>query len=115
MNNKPTEKVSLIGSIIDLPLEDFKKELVSQRVTVGIALNLKLHLVSEFERCKLMSQDLAQSIAKGTLKEDDPDVSKAYTGLFVQMQKIENMVSCVSDYIHQITTGVENTFDTQKH
>lgn len=111
--NKP--EATVMGSIIDMPLEDFKKELVKQKVNVGVANNLRLHLIGEYERCKSMVQDLQSAILAGTLKEDDPEVQKSYVGLHVQMQKIEDKVCYLVEYTNQLSTGLESTFDTQKH
>lgn len=107
--------VTMMGAIIDLDLEDFKKELEKQKVNVGVANNLRLHLIGEYERCKAIVNDLQTSILKGILKEDDPEVQKAYVGTYVQMQKIEDKVNAIVQYVQHLSEGLENTFDTLKH
>lgn len=99
-------EVSMMGMIIDLSLEDFKEELAKQRVNVGVANNLRLHLIGEYERCKIMVQDLQSAILAGTLKEDDPSVQKSYVGLHVQMQKIEEKVAFLHEFSNKMTQGL---------
>lgn len=99
-------ETSMMGRIIDLSLEEFKEELTKQRVNVGIANNLRLHLVGEYERCKIMVQDLQTAILAGTLKEDDPNVQKSYVGLHVQMQKIEEKVAYLYEFSNKMTQGL---------
>lgn len=112
---KHQEVSTMIGSIIDLPIEEFKEELKKQKVNIGVANNLRLHLIGEYEKCKIMVQDLQNSILSGSLKEDDPEVQKSYVGLYVQMQKIEDKVNAIVEYVQHLSEGLENTFDTLKH
>lgn len=105
MEEKVVEK-SLIGAIIDLPIEEFKEELKNQKVPIGVASNLKLHLVAEFEQCKKMLDELKDAIFAGRLDAEAEDVKSSYVSLYASMQKIEDEVTCLDEYIGQLQAGL---------
>ena len=83
------EEKSMIGKIIDLPLEEFKKEIVEQKVPIGVINNVKLNLFGAYEELRLRKENILSQIFSGELDKDNPTVKKVLDGLYSEMTKIE--------------------------
>ena len=78
---------SMIGKIIDLPLEDFERELVEQKVNIGTINNLILNLESIYFELKVRKDAILDLVFKGVNSKEDPEVKKSLDGLYAEMIK----------------------------
>lgn len=81
-----------IGEIIDMPLGDFKKELVSQHVNIGTINNLILWFESIYSELSGRRTAIMDLVLKGIRAGNDAEVVKSLEGLYAEMTKIEQKV-----------------------
>lgn len=81
-----------IGEIIDMPLEDFKKELIAQHVNIGTINNLILWFESIYAELSGRRTAIIDLVRKGIRAKDDEEVVKSLEGLYAEMLKIEQKV-----------------------
>ena len=62
---------SMIGKIIDLPLEDFERELVEQKVNIGTINNLILNLESIYFELRLRKDSILDLVFKGVNSKEE--------------------------------------------
>ena len=87
---------SMVGAIIDMSEDEFKEELVNQKVNVGVANNLILHLSSIYEDLKRRKDGvISLVIAKDKTEEE---VKSTLGGLYAEMMKIERKVELIKEY-----------------
>ena len=79
---------SMIGKIIDLPLEDFERELVEQKVNIGTINNLILNLESIYCVLRVRKDAILDLAFKGIKSKDDPEIQKSLDGLYAEMIKV---------------------------
>lgn len=99
---KPTEEKSLLGRIIDLPLEDFKEELVKQKVSLGVMCNVRLSLTSAYQELVLRKEAIMKNIALNEFSQDDPKVKSALEGIYAELTKIEGKVTYLNEVINNL-------------
>ena len=99
---KPTEEKSLLGRIIDLPLEDFKEELVNQKVSLGVMCNVRLSLTSAYQELVLRKEAIMKNIASNAFSQDDPKVKSTLEGIYAELTKIEGKVTYLSEVINDL-------------
>lgn len=75
-----------MGSIIDMPLEEFEKELVEQKVNIGTINNLILNLESIYYELRVRKDKILEIAFSD---KDNPDIKKALEGLYAEMTKTE--------------------------
>ena len=97
------EEQSMIGKIIDLPLEEFKKEIVEQKVSIGVLSNLKINLFGAFEECRMRKENIISQILEGKLNKEDPTVKKVLDGLYVEMTKIEQKSLYLTERVKELS------------
>lgn len=83
----------MIGKIIDLPLEDFERELKEQKVNIGTINNLILNLESIYNELKTRKDGVLKLVFKGIKSKDDPEISKCLNGLYAEMVKTEQKIT----------------------
>ena len=99
MSNKEIEKSreeqisSMIGKIIDMPLSDFEKELIEQKVSIGIINNLSLNLSGIYYDLKTRKDAVLNLVANGVRPKEDPEVKKCLDGLYAEMIKVEQKIT----------------------
>ena len=71
INKQPKEEKSMIGKIIDLPMEDFERELVEQKVNIGTMNNLILNLEAIYFDLRNRKDVILNSIFEGRLEKDN--------------------------------------------
>ena len=96
---------SYMGKIIDLPLEQFKEELVKQKVNVGTMNNLIIHLTSVYYDLKKRKDDIISSTINGRFRREDTD--SVIKGIYVEMARIEEKVT----YLKELTKTLINAVD----
>ena len=83
----------MIGNIIDLPLEDFKKELVRQKVNIGTINNLILNLEGAYFELRTRKDTVLDLVFKSGKSKDDPEIKKSLDGLYAEMIKVEQKIT----------------------
>lgn len=80
---------SMLGKIVDLPIEEFKVELIKQKVNIGTLKNLYISLVGAYSELNSRKDNIVQQCIKGELSKDDANVKESLEGLYLEMMKIE--------------------------
>lgn len=83
----------MIGNIIDLPLEDFEKELVRQKVNIGTINNLILNLEGAYFELRTRKDAVLDLVFKSGKSKDDPEIKKSLDGLYAEMIKVEQKIT----------------------
>lgn len=91
------ESQSMIGAIIDLPLEKFKEELVRQRVNIGTINNLILNLEAVYFDLRSRKDGVMNLVFTNVKDKNDPEVKKSLDGLYAEMTKIEQKVTYLKE------------------
>lgn len=93
--NKTSKRqdTTMIGRIVDLSLEDFEKELVRQKVSIGVINNLILHLEGVYYELRVRKEGVLNLIFKGGKSKDDPEIKRALDGLYAEMIKVEQKIT----------------------
>ena len=99
---------SMIGKIIDLPLEDFERELVEQKVNIGTINNLILNLESIYFELRVRKDAILDLVFKGIKSKEDPEVKKSLDGLYAEMIKVEQKIT----YLKQRSKDLINVDST---
>lgn len=92
----------LMGNIIDLPLEEFKAELIKQKVNVGLINNLILNLESIYFELRTRKDAILNLVFKGLKSKEDPEIKKSLDGLYAEMTKIELKVSYLKETVKNL-------------
>ena len=85
------EEPSMIGKIIDLPLVDFERELIEQKVNIGTINNLILNLEGAYLELKLRKDAILKQKFEGVISE--VVASATINGLYAEMIKIEQKIT----------------------
>ena len=105
-NKKKKQKVeqqtSTIGRIIDMPMEEFKEELVRQKVNIGVMNNLILNLEGSYAELKSRKDSVLDLVFKGMKSKDDPEITKSLEGLYAEMTKIEQKVVYLKQRVKEL-------------
>lgn len=96
---------SIIGKIIDLPLEKFKEELIIQKVNIGTINNLIIHLGSMYYELRHRKDSIIKSVTGGRISVEDG--KKAVMGLYAEMQKIEDKVTYLKEVSKSMLESIE--------
>ena len=91
-HNKKQPEKSMIGEIIDMPLEDFEDELVKQKVNVGTMNNLILNLESVYYELRMRKDGVIKLVTDGKKLKDDLEITSALNGLYAEMTKVEQKI-----------------------
>lgn len=100
MKSKKEDK-SMIGKIIDLPMEDFERELVEQKVNVGTMNNLILNLEAIYFDLRQRKDTLIKSVFDGRLSKEDTD--SAIKGLYAEMTKLEQKIVYLKSKVKELS------------
>lgn len=95
-------EATMIGKIIDLPLEDFKAELVRQRVNIGTMNNLILNLEGAYNELRMRKDGVLDLVFKGGKSKDDPEIKKTLDGLYAEMTKVEQKITYLKERVKEL-------------
>ena len=84
---------SMIGRIIDLPLEDFEKELIRQKVNIGTINNLIINLEGAYYELRVRKDAVIYLVFKNGMSKDDLNIKKSLDGLYAEMIKVEQKIT----------------------
>ena len=99
---------SMIGKIIDLPLEDFEKELIRQKVNIGTINNLILNLEGAYYELRVRKDAVIDLVFKNGMSKDDLNIKKSLDGLYAEMIKVEQKIT----YLKQRSKDLVNVDKT---
>lgn len=85
------EAVTMIGHIVDLPLEEFEKELVRQKVNIGTINNLILNLEGVYFELRSRKDAILRANFEGTIER--AKAQDAINGLYAEMIKVEQKIT----------------------
>lgn len=106
MKKKDTSDVqqyqSMMGKIIDLPLDEFKAELIKQKVNIGTMNNLILNLESIYYDLRKRKDAVLDLVFKGLRSREDPDIQKSLDGIYAEMTKIEQKVVYLKELVGKL-------------
>lgn len=88
---------SMVGKIIDLPLEDFKREVEEQHLNVGMTHNVRIALVGIYSDLCVRKDNVINLVTTKQRKNDDPEVVKVLNGLYAEMLKVEEKVTFLTE------------------
>lgn len=91
---------SMLGKIIDLPLEEFKTELINQKVNVGVMNNLKLNLISAYEELVARKDYIIKRVQNNHI--DREYGTKTVEGIYAEMTKIEQKVLYLNERVKEL-------------
>ena len=95
------EEKSMIGRIVDMQMEDFKSELVRQKVNVGTMNNLILNLEAIYFDFRQRKDVLMQSVFEGRLTKEETD--EPIKGIYAEMTKLEQKIVYLKDRVKELT------------
>lgn len=84
---------NILGVLVDLPLEDFERQLKEQKINIGVMNNLVLNLEAIYFELKTRKEAVLDLVFKGGKSKDDPEIEKALNGLYAEMIKIEQKIT----------------------
>lgn len=90
---------STLGKTIDLPLEDFKKDIIEQKVPIGVLNNMYLLFNASFNDLVRRKNVLMEKKASGEIEEDITPVVK---GIYSEMIKIEQKCTFLVERIDEL-------------
>ena len=88
---------SELGIMIDMPIDKFKSELDRQKVNHGTTNNMILLLEAVYNNLRCRKDDVCKLVTSGVKQKDDPETQKALTGLYAEMQKVEDKISILKE------------------
>ena len=88
---KAENLLSTFGKIIDMPLVDFERELVEQKVNIGTINNLILNLESVYFELRMRKDAILKATFEGTISHEESN--KAVNGLYAEMIKVEQKIT----------------------
>ena len=88
---KVQQQQSMIGKIVDLSLEDFEKELIEQKVNIGIINNLILNLEAVYFDLRSRKDAIIKMSFETTI--DRAEAEKMISGLYAEMIKVEQKIT----------------------
>lgn len=100
---KKVESMSMIGRIIDLPVDEFIKQIKEQKLSVGILQNINLNLQCTYSELQVRKDALIKSVCEGNLKKEDPEVKRVLEGCYSEMMKIEDKVLNLKEIIKELS------------
>jgi uncharacterized protein YaaQ len=94
------KKKSLLGVIIDAPIEEVDKLLKDSHYNITALLNFKKGLELEYQRAETTKNQLMAGIENNTVdKEKSEEIIQQ---LYIAMQRIEDRATVVQKYIEEL-------------
>ena len=100
-DNTLEESTQVIGYIVDMPFEDFKEELVKQKVSVGVMNNLILLMESIYFDFRNRKEALIKLVFENRLTKEETE--KAINGLYAEMTKLEQKIVYLKDRVKELS------------
>lgn len=89
--SKVDTNTTMIGSIVDLPLADFERELVQQKVNIGTINNLILNLEGAYYELRMRKDAILKMNFEGTVEK--AKARDVLNGLYAEMIKVEQKIT----------------------
>lgn len=103
MNNE----ASMIGQIIDMPMEDFESELKRQEVNIGTINNLILNLEAQYNELRQRKDAVLNLVFEGHLDKDNPQIdgislNDVLSSLYAEMTKVEQKIVFLKNRVKEL-------------
>lgn len=103
MNNE----ASMIGQIIDMPMEDFESELKRQEVNIGTMNNLILNLEAQYNELRQRKDAVLNLVFEGHLDKDNPQIdgislNDVLSSLYAEMTKVEQKIVFLKNRVKEL-------------
>lgn len=95
-------EVKMIGDIIDMSMEDFEENLVSQKVNIGTMNNLILLLESAYNELRTRKDEVIKLVADGKYKKEDPIIDNSLKGLYAELTKTEQKITFLKERVKEL-------------
>lgn len=94
-HSKSRKKDSTLGQIVDMPFEQFKEEVVKQKINIGVTNNLILMLSSSYYELKNRKEAVLDLVF--TNKKTKEEVKPVLDGLYAEMTKLEQKITYLKE------------------
>lgn len=94
-HSKSRKKYSTLGQIVDMPFEQFKEEVVKQKINIGVTNNLILMLSSAYYELKNRKEAVLDLVF--TNKKTKEEVKPVLDGLYAEMTKLEQKITYLKE------------------
>lgn len=104
VDNKENEAInSNLGTIIDSPLEEFKKQIEEQKVPIGVLNNLKINLFGAYNELTTRKDYIIKQIAEEKLSISEPSTRTVIEGIYAELTKIEQKSLYLTERINKLS------------
>lgn len=83
------EMISKLGDVIDLPTEEFKQQIIEQKVPIGVLQNLRIMLTSAYNELNQRREALIDRMNIMN-EEDKAKTEEVLKGVYMEMLRIED-------------------------
>lgn len=107
---KKTDNVmhSAVGVLIDMPIEDFKSQVIEQKINVGTLSSLIVYFESLYAELKGRKDAVMNLVFEKGRSKDDPEIKNTLNGIYAEMLKIEEKVVYMKSRVKElIDVGVD--------
>lgn len=105
----------MIGRIIDLPQEEFEKELVKQKVNIGTINNIILNLQGAYHELEVRKDGIMELLLEKNIPKEKKEVlNNSIKGLYVEMLKVENKVIYLNKRYKELADVDKTQIDNKK-
>ena len=109
------ESTSMIGRIIDLPQEEFEKELVKQKVNIGTINNIILNLQGAYHELEVRKDGIMELLLEKNIPKEKKEVlNNSIKGLYVEMLKVESKVIYLNKRYKELADVDKTQIDNKK-
>ena len=98
-----------VAAIIDMPQEDFEKQVSDENLSIGQISNLTVFLEGVYAQLIHMKDGVMNLVMSGEREKDDPEIVKNLTGIYAELTKIELKVVFLKNRRKEIVSMTEKS------
>ena len=102
--NEVVERI--LVQMIDTPFEDFKNDVETQELSLGLTQTACVYLKLQFSRVAHAKDDMLQALENNMLSLEDEEVSKNMENLYLTLQNIEAKINYLSERANRLMNEV---------
>lgn len=102
MGEKEDLMQSAVGVLIDMPIEDFKTQIVEQKVNVGTLNSLVVYFSSLYSELRGRKDAVMSLVFEKGRSKDDPEIVNTLNGIYSEMVKIEEKVVFMKQRVNEL-------------
>lgn len=96
----------ILVQMIDTPFEDFKKDVETQKLSLGLTQTACVYLKLQFNKVVHAKDDMLRALENNMLSLDDEEVSKNMEDLYLTLQNIEAKINYLSERANRLMNEV---------